>query len=174
MANDNYYIFQQLFEGSSYPGYFVIDSKNNLLIENISDPTPYQDGTEYDSDFVYVNGVKYEITSSYHDKNILKFNDESLEINYDYVLTRSEEMRKIDSIIGPYKRELRTTLISFENKRLYVILESEFGMFGAGELKPVVFEYIIESDTFEYIGCTNRMGISPYIFGIVPYEENKQ
>lgn len=167
MANDNYFLFEQPREFSRKDVYYIIDKNNNVLLEKVSDITPYKDGTENKSDFVNLNDKTYEING-----NALRCGDETLEIDYEYVLLRSEEMQQIDEIIGNYKKSTRAKLISYGNRLYVVIASASSGMpFGTGELIPVVFEYKIQSDSFNYIGATDlttlrTKGIS--IFGIMP------
>lgn len=167
-ANANYFIFEQPRETFREDVYYVIDMQNNALLEKVSDLSPYRNESD-DSYSVLVDGVKYEIASSASGgcKNVLKSDSKSLTLDYDYILERSQEMRKIDGIVGQYKREVVENIVRFES-RLYVIVHSETGMFGAGELRPVVFEYSAVSDTFEYIGCTNVLGATADVLGVVP------
>lgn len=170
VANDNYFIFRQIREYSRKDVYYVIDVANGVLMERVSDITPYQDGTENAASFVHHDGVAYEIAGDFSDgANSLVFGEERLMIDYSYVLARSEEMKQIDDIVGQYKRSVREHLIAYQN-RLYVVVESDWSMFGGGELIPVVFEYHFETDSFTYIGATNQtwQAAGKYIFGIIP------
>ena len=169
-ANENYIVFRQPREYMRKDVYYVIDVANNTLMERVSDISPYRDDTKDEKRFVQYGGVEYEITGDFSKgANVLAFGDERLTIDYAYVLARSEEMKQIDEIVGQYKRSVREHLIAYQN-RLYVVVESDWGMFGGGELIPVVFEYHFETDSFTYIGATNQtwQAAGKYIFGIVP------
>ena len=101
----------------------------------------------------------------------MRCGEETITIDYEYVLLRSEEMRQIDAIIGDYKKTTSAELILYED-RVYVVMESVFvGMpFATGELIPIIFEYNYQTDSFDYIGATDltqrRSSVS--IFGIIP------
>lgn len=169
-ANQNYFIFRQPREYYRKDVYYIIDKSNNTLLERVSDVAPYKDGTENQSSVLYFNDEEYKIAEGKRrdGANELCHGEQTLKIDYEYVLARSEKMRQINDIIGGYKKEIRENLISYEN-RLYVVMESIYeGFFGRGELMPVVFEYKFETDTFEYIGSTGFTYRSAYIFGIIP------
>lgn len=164
-ANDNYFIFKMLRESI----YYVIDVKSNVLIEKIYDINPYKDGTENDSYYVYVGEEKYKLTSApdlSDNKKALKYGDETLVLDYRYVRSRSEEMKQIDSIVGGRKGEIMTNLITYKNT-LYIVFETKVGVLVSKNLKPIVFEYKIETDSFEYIGYTNLLSYN-HVFGVVP------
>ena len=166
MANDKYFLFKQPREFSRKDVYYIIDKSNNVLLEKVSDITPYKDGTEDDVTLIQFNDKTYEVQG-----NALCCGEETLVIDYEYVLERSEIMAQIDVIMGVYKKTVTERLIPYKN-RLYIVIESDYiGMpFGTGELIPVVFEYNFEKDSFDYIGATDltwRTG-GFYIFGIIP------
>ena len=166
MANDKYFLFKQPREFSRKDVYYIIDKSNNVLLEKVSDITPYKDGVEDDVTLIQFNDKTYEVQG-----NALCCGEETLIIDYEYVLKRSEIMAQIDVIMGVYKKTVIERLIPYKN-RLYIVIESAYiGMpFGTGELIPVVFEYDFEKDSFDYIGATDltwRAG-GFYIFGIIP------
>ncbi len=166
MANENYFLFRQPREFSRKDVYYIIDKNNNVLLEKVSDITPYKDGTENNADLIQFNDKTYEING-----NALRCGEETIAIDYEYVLLRSEEMQQIDGIMGNYKKSTSAKLISYED-RLYVVMESVFvGMpFGTGELIPIIFEYNFQTDSFDYIGATDltKRTTSISIFGIIP------
>lgn len=168
-ANENYFIFRQPREYYRKDVYYIIDKSNNALLERISDAEPYKDGTENQSSVLYFNDEEYKIVENRSDgANELCYGEQTLTIDYEYVLARSEKMRQIDEIIGKSKGEVRENLISYGN-RLYVVMESVYeGFFGRGDLMPVVFEYNFQTDAFDYIGATEFNYRNAYIFGIIP------
>lgn len=172
MANDEYFIFKQPRESLRKDVYYIIDLKNNSLFEKITDINSYTDGTEDDANLISFNDKQYEIIGNFKDGvNVLRCGEETLTIDYAYVLERSDTMSQINAIMGNYIKKVREHLISYEN-RLYIVIESiNVGMpFGTGELIPVVFEYNFEKDSFDYIGATDltRRAGNVYIFGIIP------
>ena len=166
MANDNYFLFRQPREFSRKDVYYIIDKNNNVLLEKVSDITPYKDGTEDDANLIEFNDKTYEING-----NALHCGEETIAIDYEYVLLRSEEMKQIDEIIGNYKKSTSAKLISYED-RVYVVMESVLvGMpFATGELIPIIFEYDVQTDSFDYIGATDltQRTTDVSIFGIIP------
>lgn len=174
-ANDDYFMFRQPREYLRKDIYYIIDVKNSVLLEKITDIDSYKDGTEDDANLISFDDKIYEIIGDFQDgANVLRCGEETLTINYEYVLERSETMAQIDAIMGDYKKNVREHLISYKN-RLYIVIESAYaGMpLATGELIPVVFEYNFEKDSFDYIGATDltwRTG-GVYIFGIIPETE---
>ncbi len=171
-ANDRYFIFKQTNYHAEKSAYYLIDIEQNELICGVADISAYLDGTENDRDFVFVNEQKYEVvrvSDSRRYKNLLTNENSVLIIDYDYVLSRSDDMAKIDKITGQYKRGVFSYMLTFNN-RLFVVMQSECDILGAGELIPVVFEYKIETDTFEYLGCTNKLlpTTGQTVIGVIP------
>ena len=165
-ANDGYIIFDQM---NQFYVYFVIDKQNSVLIENLSEYETYLDGTENAREYVYENGKKYEVEPKigYGKNSTIVCGKESLTIDYEYVLARSEEMKTIDGIVGKYKRDVFSDIFARDN-RLFAVLQSKVDLFGKGELIPVVFEYRISSDSFEYIGSTDKAVGGNHLRAVLP------
>ncbi len=153
-ANENYFIY-----GNSNKGiYCVLDRRTDTLIENVSDVTPYV-GVAHQTRVYVENGVEYQI-SRYDKSQLVTIADgkEELVVEFtpDYILQRSPEMQEVEKILEqnkPANSDSTYELMICDNE-LFVILESQSTLMGRGVVYPLVFKYTVETDSFEYIGCS--------------------
>ena len=139
--------------------YYVVDSKNNSLIENVEDLSGYEN-TERKYVALTSDGKEYELEKIDDKKygNVLVCGEDRIALTYDYILSKNAKMQEIDAIVGEYKHTIEHRVFIVDNK-VFVAIESIYRPL-IGELYPVIFEYFIESDTFEYIGCIEARGVS--------------
>ena len=131
---------------------YVLDVSNDVLtvVESFEDYA-----NTYPNDVVTLSdGSEYEIPYGYShgdDNNVLTCVDKAVVLTYDYVLQRSEELQRIDGIVGHNKKSIRHRIFIVNNKVLLVI--ESYHSPTIGELIPVVFECDIETDTVIYVGA---------------------
>ncbi len=150
VANENYFIY-----GNPYnDNYYVLDRKTNTWIENVNDLTPYN--IKHTEDVYVESGIEY----TFHKNELYTVVDNKkqlfLELTLDYILQRSTEMQTIENIIQQTTAGSRDSVLEWmicENE-LFVVRESKVDLLGRGIVYPLVFKYTIETDSFEYIGCS--------------------
>lgn len=153
-ANENYFIY-----GNSNKGiYCVLDRRTDTLIENVSDITPYV-GAAHQTRVYVENGVEYR-SSRYDKSQLVTITDDKeelvVEFTLDYILQRSPEMQEVEKILEQNKPvdSESSYEIMICNNELFVVREAKSDLFGRGVVYPLVFKYTVETDSFEYIGCS--------------------
>lgn len=156
------------FQVFGYKGYytrhklshFVIDVKNDCLIDNVEDSSIYKN-TKQEYTAVTSDGKEYSIwkasVSVEESRCVLVSGEEKIALTYEYVLDRCAKMQEIDAVIGKYKKTVEEYIFIIDNKVLLVIESVPSPIIG--ELCPIIFEYTIETDSFEYIGCVEQCEI---------------
>lgn len=152
-ANESYFIFLDMVQNN----YYIIDRKTNIVLKNIDNITPYL--VEKEQNIYVENGVEYKIDETNKTQLIKIVDGEeqiAKEFTINYVLERSIEMQEIEQIIknvssGAKESEIELMIC---NNELFIIRESKMTMMGRGVLYPLVFKYTMETDLFEYVGCS--------------------
>ena len=101
-----------------------------------------------------VDGKTYYLRSVIDNVRILDENENIiLTMDYDYILSRSEKLQKIDSLVGALKGKLKLSIYVMDNE-IYVVIQSIVTLEGGEGLIPVAFKYNMNEDIFTYVGAS--------------------